>query len=128
MAVLVLLVQHEGTALEVLGQQCQLALDAGQFLGGEDANVLQALGVRGRGAAVVQEELTIQDDVIASKEGLDLGVHGHAGFLPQQVCHEGNLECGWVCWPEAMYGVVCGSALAREKRRDQGRSHTVATG
>ncbi|MNM83333.1 hypothetical protein D3C81_953920 [compost metagenome] len=87
MAILVLFVQHEGATAEVIRQRRQFALERGQFVRRQDADVLQAFGMRGTGLDVVQEEFTVEDDVIAGQEGLDLRVNRDAGFLPEQVGH-----------------------------------------
>ncbi|KAG0752286.1 hypothetical protein G6F24_013670 [Rhizopus arrhizus] len=84
MAIFVLRVQHETAVAEVLRQHLQLAQQAGQLVGAEDADVLQALRVRGAGGDVVQEEFAIEDHVVAGEEGLDLGVDGDAGLLPKK--------------------------------------------
>jgi hypothetical protein len=86
-AVFILFVQHETPGAEVFGQHLQLALQAGQLVGAEDADVGQALGVRGTGGDVMQEELAIEDDVIPGEEGLDFCVDRDARLLPQKVCH-----------------------------------------
>src|SRR5690606_37962815 len=87
MAVLETLVEHEGAAAEIIGQRAELAVDAGQFARRQDADALQALGVREAGDDVVEEEFAVEDDIVAGQEGLDLRVDGNAGFLPEQVGH-----------------------------------------
>src|SRR5690606_4691812 len=87
MAVLVTAVEDEGAAAEILGQRRQFARDPGQFVGRQHADALQPLGMRLAGGDVVQEELAIEDDVVARQERLDLRVHFDAGFLPEQVAH-----------------------------------------
>ncbi len=81
------LVQHELATLEILGEDRQFALQPGQLVAGEDADALQALGMRGAGLDVVQEERAVQYHVVAREETLDLRVHRHAGLLPQQIRH-----------------------------------------
>src|SRR5207342_3702060 len=92
-AILVLRVQDEGAAAEVVGQRREFALQPGQFVGREHADALQALCMRAARLDVVQEEFTIEDHVVARQEGLDLGVHADAGLLPQQVAHAAS-ACG----------------------------------
>jgi hypothetical protein len=86
-AVFEALVQHEVAAAEILGQRREFALQSRQFVAGQDAGALQTFGMRGAGLDVVQEELAVQHHVVAGEETLDLRVHRHAGFLPQQVRH-----------------------------------------
>src|SRR3546814_14936853 len=52
---------------------------------------------------LVEEELSIQDDVVAGQESLDPCVDGDAWFLPEQVGH------GVVLLPES-----CGRGFSRE--------------
>ena len=87
MAVLVLLVQDEGAGAEVIGQDRQLAQEPVQLALAEDADALQAFGMGAAGGDVVEEELAVQDHVVAGQEALDLRIHGHAGLLPQQLSH-----------------------------------------
>ena len=48
--------------------------------------------MRAAGGDVVQEELAVEDDVVAGEEGLDPGVDLDAGFLPEKVGHVGAPE------------------------------------
>src|SRR5690606_10377954 len=98
MTVFEALVEHERTPTEVVGERGELATDARQFVRRQDADALQALGVRAAGGNVVEEELAIEDHVVAGQEGLDLRVDGDAGFLPEQVGH-GDSRVGWTSWP-----------------------------
>src|SRR5690606_16599915 len=61
--------------------------DPGQFVGRQHADALQAFGVRLARLDVEQEELAVEDDVVAGEEGLDLRIHFDAGFLPEQLAH-----------------------------------------
>src|SRR5690606_9529152 len=87
MSVLKALVEHEGTVAEVLRQLHQLALEPGQLIIRQDADALQPLGMGGAGLDVVQEELAVQDHVVAGQETLDVRIHRHARLLPQQSAH-----------------------------------------
>src|SRR3546814_14605172 len=84
MAVLKAPVQNEATAAEVVGQRVEFANDARQFVRRQDADPLQAFGVHAAGGNVVEEELAIQDDVVAGQESLYPCVDGAAWFLPEQ--------------------------------------------
>jgi len=53
----------------------------------EDADALQAFGMRAARLDVEHEELAIEQHVLAGEEALDLRIDGDAGFLPQQVRH-----------------------------------------
>src|SRR3546814_4047387 len=81
----------------------EFANDARQFVRRQDADPLQAFGVHAAGGNVVEEELSIQDDVVAGQESLDPCVDGDAWFLPEQVGH------GVVLLPAS-----CGSGFSRE--------------
>ena len=96
-AILVLRIQHEAAFAEVLRQDLQFAQKSGKLIGTEDADVLQALRMRGAGSDVMQEELAVEDHVVAGEEGLDLDVDSDAGLLPKKVCHgapEGVFSAG----------------------------------
>src|SRR5690606_7363715 len=54
---------------------------------GQDADPLQPLRVGAAGADVVEEELAVQEDVVAGQEGLDASVDRDAGFLPEEITH-----------------------------------------
>ncbi len=90
--ILVLGIEHEAAFAEVLRQDLQFAQQFCQFIGAEDADVLQALRMRGAGSDVMQEELAVEDHVVAGEEGLDLGVDGDAG-LRQRRSAMGAPEC-----------------------------------
>ena len=78
MAIFVLLVQHETPGAEILGQHIQLGYQGIGFGSGNDANVVQALHMRATGLDVVQEELAIQNHVIAGQETHDARIGFHA--------------------------------------------------
>src|SRR3546814_10101414 len=94
-----------------------------QLIGVQDAEVLQPFRVRAAGGDVVQEELAIEDHVVAGQEGLDPCVNGDAWFLPEQVGH------GVVLLPES-----CRSGFSREllmlplPLRTQGRERDHSNG
>jgi hypothetical protein len=83
-AVLESLVQHKGTAGDVLGQHIEFPQQGRTFPGIEDADPRQPLGVRAAGEDVVGQQLAIQQHVLAGEEGLDAGVDSDARLLPQQ--------------------------------------------
>src|SRR3546814_171645 len=123
MAVLEAPVQNEAAAAEVVGQRVEFANDARQFVRRQDADPLQAFGVHAAGGNVVEEELSIQDDVVAGQESLDPCVNGDAWFLTEQVGH------GVVLLPES-----CRSGFSREllmlplPLRTQGRERDHSNG
>jgi hypothetical protein len=83
MPVLIAVVEDERAAAEIVRQHAQLTNDASQLAGGKHADPLQAFGMRLAGGDVVQEELAVQDHVVAGEEGLDPCVDRDAGFLPK---------------------------------------------
>ena len=82
MAILEALVQHEAAIAEIGCQQFKFALQSSQLIGGKNADVLQALCMGPACGDVVQEELAIQDHVIAGQEGLDARIPRYPGLLP----------------------------------------------
>jgi len=87
MAVLEAVIEHEGTGAEVRGQRVQLTLERRSLIGADHADVLQAFHVRLAGGDVVQEELAIEDHVVAGQEPHDARVDLDAGFLPEGLSH-----------------------------------------
>ena len=87
MAVFVRVVEDEGATAEILGERRQFARQPGKLLRIEDADLLQALGMRLAGLDVEQEELAVEDHVFAGKEPLDARVDLDAWLLPQQTAH-----------------------------------------
>src|SRR5690606_4346733 len=59
---------------------------------GQQADPLQAFCVRLARLDVEQEELAVEQHVVAGEEGLDVRVHFDAGFLPEQIGHFGSLR------------------------------------
>ena len=95
MAVFETLVEDEAAGLEILGQRVELARQAVEFLGAEDANLLQPLRMRAAGLDVEREELAVEDHVLAGEEVLDARVDLDAGFLPEEIGHGvGSLKSG----------------------------------
>ena len=82
MAVFILLVEDESAGAEIVRQRLQFVREAGHLVGIEDADLLQALGMRAAGLDIKQEELAIEDHVLAGEETLDAFVDLDAGFLP----------------------------------------------
>src|SRR5690606_19067590 len=87
MSILEALVEHERAGAEIRSQLRQFALQARQLVVRQDADALQPFGVGSAGTDVVQEELAVQDHVVAGEEALDIRIHRHAGLLPEQSAH-----------------------------------------
>src|SRR3546814_7702165 len=92
MAVLEAVVEDKIAGREIPGQGIELADDAGQFVGIENADALQPLGVGDAGLDVEQEEFAIEDDVVAGAELLDACVDADAGLLPEERSEEHTSE------------------------------------
>ena len=91
MAVLEACVQHEIVVAEIFAKVVQFDLDGCELIGSENADPQQAFGMRATGFDVEQQELAIEDHVLASEERLDACIDFHAGFLPKQVGHRKHL-------------------------------------
>ncbi len=87
MAVLVALVEHEAAGAEVLRQRVQLALERRGFVRADHTDVGQPFHMRLAGGDVVQEELAIQQHVVAGEELHDRRVDLDVGFLPERLGH-----------------------------------------
>ena len=75
-------------AAEVLGQRRRVRARARRVRRASRMPIaLQAFGMRAAGLDVEQEELAVEDHVLAGEEALDARVDLDAGLLPQQVAH-----------------------------------------
>ena len=91
MAVLVFGADRDLPACRLLGQRIQPLLDAGPLLVGEDAEGVEAVGVRARGDEVVRQQEGIPPEVLADGEaghpvlgaGVFLPEHGHRTRRPR---------------------------------------------
>src|SRR5690606_30907819 len=88
-------------------EHVEFARDAVEFVLRQDADALQPLGVCAAGPDVVQEELAVEHHVVAGQEGLDGGVDGDAGLLPEEIGHVVFLR-----WVAAAAAPNAGAAIA----------------
>src|SRR5690606_11524833 len=79
--------QSEGAGFDGGGPRLRLAAQGIALVPGEQADAGEPVGMRRRGGDVVQDELPVQQHVIAGQEGLDARIHFHAGLLPEQLAH-----------------------------------------
>src|SRR6185312_10043026 len=87
MAVFELLVQHERAAAEIASQRVEFTLQRSRFTSIEHADVRQPFDVCLAGRYVVQEELAVEQHVVAGEEAHDLRIDLAVGFLPEWTGH-----------------------------------------
>jgi len=91
MAVLEAIIENEAAGAEILGESIEFAQQRRCLVGAQQIDARQAFDMRSAGDDVVQEELAIQQHVVAGKELHDARVDAHAVFFPQQVAHRSVL-------------------------------------
>src|SRR5690606_21730332 len=79
---------EDGSAFaDIAGQHVELAADRGGLVATQHADVREALDMRLARLDVMQEELAVENDVVAGGEAQDVRVDARAGLLPEHVAH-----------------------------------------